>query len=242
VNRRASLPGVDELFGARPHAPATRRPTGDAGPPEEPVMADDETLAAGLAVLQQVVAGEDPTVNAARTEAEHLAVPSPEVGALLRWVVADRGVRAVVEVGSAGGVSGLWMLPAMPAGGVLTSLEPDPEAHRLAAAALETSPTDCRVRSIQGEATTLLERLADRGYDLVLLQGDHGGYPDHLERARSLLHPGGLLIARGILPVGEHREPLRRFLHDLVEDPAFSVTVLPIDDGLALATRLPDPA
>lgn len=242
MNRRASLPGVDELFGVRTPTPP---PSGGGDAGEGAVapgpVAGDDGLGAALAVLRQAVAGEDPAVQTARAAAADLALPSPEVGALLRWLVADRAVRTVVEVGAAGGVSGLWMLPAMPAGGVLTSLEPDADAHRRAVTALEGAPTDSRVRSIHGEATTLLARLADDGYDLILLQSDHGGYPGHLERARSLLRAGGLLVARGVLPVGEHEEALGRFLHDLTEDPAFTATVLPIDDGVALATRLPGP-
>jgi predicted O-methyltransferase YrrM len=129
----------------------------------------------------------------------------------------------------------------MTRGGVLTSLEPDPETYRLATTAFK-EVAGSRVRSIHGDVSTLLERLADASYDLVLLQADHGSYPQHLVSARTLLRPGGMLVARGVLPTGEHRLALTRFLHDLVEDPALSATVLPIDDGVALANRLPDPA
>lgn len=235
MNRRVSLPGVDELFGARPSGP-------DRGPASGADRADTTAAEPGtaLTVLRQAVAGEDAAVQAARAAAQDLRPPSPEVGALLRWLAVDHDTRTVVEVGAAGGVSGLWLLAGMSAGGVLTSLELDPHAHRLAASALEGADTEARVRSIQGEGATLLDRLADASYDLVLLQNDHAAYPEHLTRARTLLRPGGLLVARGVLPVGDHEEPLGRFLHDLLEDPGFSATVLPLDDGVAIATRTPE--
>jgi predicted O-methyltransferase YrrM len=242
VNRRASLPGVDELFGVRSPAPAEGTTTDPSVARSEPDGGGDrDALDAGLAVLRQAVHDEDPALQAARAAAADLDVPSPEVGALLQWLVADRGVRAAVEVGAAGGVSGLVILSGMRAGGVLTSLEPDTDAHRRSVAALASGPTDSRVRSIEGEAGTLMARLADQAYDLLLLQSGHHDYPAHLVRARSLLHPGGLLVARGVLPVGEHAEALTAFLHQLREDPAFHAVVLPIDGGLTLATRLAGP-
>jgi predicted O-methyltransferase YrrM len=233
VNRRASLPGVDALFGA---GPGTRE-QGQTAPEATPGPGNTAVVEA-VAALRQVAANEDATLRSVRAAASELETPSPEIGALLRWAATACRARTVVEIGSAGGVSGLWLLEGMAEGGVLTSLEPDPAAHRLTAKAFEGIAAGPRVRSIHGDAATLLERLADASYDLVLLQTDRGHYPEHLARARDLLRPGGMLIARGILPTGEHQEALTRFVHDLVEDPGFSATVLPIDDGVALANRL----
>lgn len=194
-----------------------------------------------LAEVRRLVAAEDELIGAARERAgARVLPPSPEVGALLRWAVANTGARTAVEIGSAGGVSGLWLLSALPARGIVTSIDPDPHAHGLAAQAFAEAAAGARVRSILGDPATVLPRLSDGAYDLALLQAVPSDYPAQLTHARRLLRPGGILIARGVLRPGEHGDALARFVQDLAEDEAFSAVVLPIDDGLALATRLAD--
>jgi predicted O-methyltransferase YrrM len=228
VNRRASLPGADELFGSK--ARSSR--------PDEGPAAEAGSDARVLAEVRRLTAVEEAPLLAARDRAgERYAPPSPEVGALLRWAVTTCGARTVVEIGAAGGVSGLWLLAALPTGGVLTSIEPDPHGHELAAEAFASVPSRSKVRSILGDPATVLPRLSDGAYDLALLQAVPNGYPQDLVHARRLLRPGGMLIARGVLHHGEHGDALARFVQDLAEDPAFSAVVLPVDDGLALATR-----
>lgn len=233
MDRRTSLPGIDELFGST-GARIDRPPSDEdrAGRTSREVLELTEAREA----VRRLTADEAATMRAAREAAAGVdGVPAPEVGALLRWVATSRQVRTVVEIGSVGGVSGLWLLEALPRGGVLTSLEPDSERRRLAVDAFAAAGVGTRVRSIEGDPSTLLERLADASYDLVLLQTDQAAYPAYLAAARKLLRPGGVLLARGCLPVGEHRDVLARFLHELVEDPLFDTVVLPFDDGLAIA-------
>ncbi|MFP4635292.1 MAG: O-methyltransferase, partial [Nitriliruptoraceae bacterium] len=90
---------------------------------------------------------------------------------------------------------------------------------------------------IRGDAATVLPRLSDGGYDLVVLQTLPAAAPELLEHARRLLRTGGVLVVRGALRPGEHAERLARLLQALADDPGFSSVVLPLDDGLALATR-----
>ena len=195
-----------------------------------------------LTEVRRLIAAEPAAVTSARERAGQATTPpSPEVGALLRWAVSTCDARTAVEIGAAAGVSGLWLLGALPARGVLTSIEPDPHAHGLAGAAFEEAAAGSRVRSILGDPGTVLPRLSDAAYDVALLQSDPEGYPDDLDHARRLLRPGGILIARNVLRPGEHGEALARFVKTLAEDPAFEATVLPIDGGLALATRKVDP-
>jgi predicted O-methyltransferase YrrM len=192
--------------------------------------------------LRSLAAPEDDALVAARTRAEGIGVPpSPEVGALLAWVAASVAARSGVEVGSAGGVSALWLLRAFRDRGALTSIEPDPHAHGLATEAYTAAGAGSRVRSILGDPAAVLPRLADDSYDLVLLQLEGGSSPDDLVHARRLLREGGVLVARGVARRGDRAEARARFLHQLLEDGSFATAVLPIDDGLALATRLAAP-
>ena len=94
------------------------------------------------------------------------------------------------------------------------------------------------MRAIRGDAATVLSRLSDDAYDLVLVQGGAADYPDHLVHARRLLRPGGVLAARGVLRRGEAPDALAAFLEALASDEGFATTVLPLDDGIALATRV----
>lgn len=191
-----------------------------------------------LAEVRRLTAAEDEAITAAREHAGTvLTPPSPEVGALLRWAALTCNARAAVEIGAAGGVSGLWLLRALPDRGVLTSIEPDPHAHGLASRAFETVGAGARVRSILGDPRTVLPRLSDGAYDLALIQADAAGYPGYLEEARRLLRPGAIVVARGVLRHGESADALARFVQTLAEDEGFSAVVLPLEDGLALATR-----
>ncbi len=187
--------------------------------------------------VRKVLAPESETTVTARQRAAANHPPDPEVGALLRWAMRTIGAGAVAEVGAAGGVSGSWIVPDLPARGVLTSIEPDTHAHGLATDAFEAMGAGPRVRAILGEASTVLGRLADGAYDLVLLQSRPALSLDLLEHAARLLRPGGLLLVRGALRGGEHAEVLAAALAALAEDGTFDATVLGVDGGLLLATR-----
>ncbi len=193
-----------------------------------------------LAEVRQLTAPEEGPLAAARQRAmPALRPPSPEVGTLLRWAARTCAARTAVEVGSAGGVSGLWILAGLPDRGVLTSIDPDPHAHGLSTQAFEEAEAGSRVRSILGEPDTVLARLSDGAYDLMVLQSAPLDAAE-LEHAHRLLRAGGMLVVRGVLRPGEHAEAEARLLTSLVEDERFDEMVLPIDDGVVVATRRDD--
>lgn len=188
--------------------------------------------------VRGLIAHEDDATARARERAEQVGpVPSPELGALLAWTAATVAARHVVEVGSAGGLSGLWLLRGMQDKGVLTSVENDAHWHGLATTAYEQAGESDRVRSILGDPTEVLPRLSDATYELVLVQGRLTDHPTYLEHARRLIKPGGVLIARGLLhdPDTARGTALRAFA-ELLEEDGWTGTVLPVDDGVGLAT------
>lgn len=194
-----------------------------------------------LTEVRRLTAAEDEAQLAARERAASGA-PSPEVGALLAWTAATTAAATAVEVGSASGVSGLWLTRGMAPRGTLTSVEPDAHAHGLATAAYQEAGRTRQVRAIQGEPGTVLPRLSDGGYDLVLLQRPDEPCAELLEHARRLLRPGGALIVRHALQRGANAEEQAACLQQLSQDEGLLATVLPVDDGVALATRLDDEA
>lgn len=192
--------------------------------------------------VRRVMAPEPDTTVTARRRAAPLGPPAPEVGALLRWAARTVGARAVVEVGAAGGVSGAWLLPELPPRGVLTSIEADTHAHALATDAFEAMQAGPSVRSIHGDPLTVLDRLSDAAYDLVVLQSHPAVSPVLLDHARRLLRTGGMLVIRGVLRGGDEADDAAASLQALAEDESFTATLLPVDHGLVLATRLAPPA
>ncbi|WP_264991161.1 O-methyltransferase, partial [Mycobacterium kiyosense] len=91
---------------------------------------------------------------------------TPAVGALLSLLAKLSGGKAVAEVGTGVGVSGLWLLSGMSDDGVLTTIDIEPEYARLAKQAFtEAQVGPSRTRLISGRAQEVLTRLADESYD-----------------------------------------------------------------------------
>jgi predicted O-methyltransferase YrrM len=154
---------------------------------------------------------EDGPLQAARTRGDELGcIPiGPGGGAALRFLAAATAARAVVEIGTGAGVSGLWLLRGMRPDGVLTTVDKDPEHQRAARQAfIEAGIPSGRARLITGNALEVLPRLADGGYDLVFVDAAKTEYADYLTEALRLLRPGGVLAFDNAL------------WHDRVADPA----------------------
>ncbi|MEX2324627.1 MAG: class I SAM-dependent methyltransferase [Nitriliruptoraceae bacterium] len=169
--------------------------------------------------------------------------PDPQVGSMMAWAARSLTAKAVVEVGSSGGVSGLWLLRGMDGQGLLTSVEPVAHAHALASDAYTDSGAPGRVRAILGDPLTVLPRLTDGAYDLMVLQTAPHWYTTLFGHAKRLLRPGGMLIARGVLRKTEHADELVAFIEAAVRDDELPTTILPMEDGIAFAIRqAPAPA
>jgi len=178
---------------------------------------------------RRLVIGEDDVQASIRSRAAQAGQPaSLEVASLLRLLAEASEVRHAVEVGSSGGVTGGWLMAGMGARGVLTSIESDSHQHTLASAAYADLGVGDRVRAILGDAATVLGRLSDDQYDLVLLQGPE--VSRHLVAAERLLRDGGLLVVRGVDAADG-----AAVLEAISGQDRWMATVLPLDGGLLLA-------
>lgn len=193
--------------------------------------------------------GEDDVLAAARARAEEVGVTpiGSGAGAALRFLASVLDARAVVEIGTGTGVSGLWLLRGMRADGVLTTVDIEAEHQRLARQTFtDAGIAPQRVRTISGAALDVLPRLTDRHYDIVFVDGDKREYADYLTEALRLLRPGGVVAFDNAL------------WHDRVADPAqrdeetvairalgravsshesLVPLLLPVGDGLLLAKK-----
>jgi len=147
---------------------------------------------------------EDDALIAARRNAAEVggvAPVSPLTGATLRFLAAASGARSVVEIGTGCGPPGTCLLRGWRPGGVLTTVDVEPEHQRLARAAyLAAGFPASRCRLIGGVALDVLPRLADAAYDMVFCDAGRLENSGYLTAALRLLRPGGVVIFNGVLP------------------------------------------
>jgi predicted O-methyltransferase YrrM len=169
-------------------------------------------------------------------------------GAALRFLAAVTEARAVVEIGTGTGVSGVWMLRGMRPDGILTTVDTEAEHQRLARQAfVEAGIPSQRVRLIPGAALDVLPRLTDGHYDLVFADGDKTEYADYLAEALRLLKPGGIVAFDNALWHDRVADPAQRDeetvtireLGKAVRDhEALLPVLLPVGDGLLVAKKV----
>ncbi len=193
---------------------------------------------------------EDDALAAARVRAAEVGARaiSPGGGAALRFVASAIEARAVVEIGTGAGVSGLWLLRGMRADGVLTTVDVEAEHQRLARIAFsEAGHVAPRVRTIAGAALEVLPRLTDGHYDLVFCSADPRESSAYLAEALRLLRPGGVVafdsaLWHGQVPDGSQRDAETTAVRDLLttvsDHESLRPVLLPVGDGLLLATKI----
>jgi predicted O-methyltransferase YrrM len=168
-------------------------------------------------------------------------------GATLRFLAAAIGARAVVEIGTGCGVSGIWLLRGMLPDGILTSVDVEPEHQQLARQAFGAAGFAAnRYRLIGGRALEVLPRLTDGGYDLVFCDGDKQEYPDYLAAGLRLLRPGGIVTFDNALWQGrvadsayqdEDTTAIREVCDRLRSEEHLVPLLLPVGDGLLAGVK-----
>ena len=193
--------------------------------------------------------GEDEALTAAAARGAELgAVPiKPGGGAALRFLAALLDARAVVEIGTGCGVSGIWLLRGMNPDGVLTSIDAEAEHQRLAKQAFaDAGFAPARARLISGLALDVLPRLTDSAYDLVFCDAEKKEYADYLGEAIRLLRVGGVVAFDNAtwhdkVADPAQRDPATIAIRDLGKlvraDPRLVPTLLPVGDGLLVAVK-----
>lgn len=172
---------------------------------------------------------------------------SPGTGAALRLLAATADAKAVAEIGTGTGVSGIYLLQGMRPDGVLTTVDPEPERQQFAKQAFRAAGfAGNRARFIPGRALDVLPRLADGGYDLVFCDGDRMESLEYLAESLRLLRPGGLVCFEGVFADGRTVDSavqpgevlrVRELLRAVRESQELLPSILPVGDGLLCAVR-----
>jgi predicted O-methyltransferase YrrM len=155
--------------------------------------------------------------------------------------------RAVVEVGTGSGVSGLALFAGMLPDGVLTSVDIEPEHQQAAREAfLAVGIPTQRFRLIAGPALSVLPRLSDGGYDMVFIDADKAEYTEYVEEGVRLLRHGGVLALDNALwhdrtadesYIDAETEAIRKALDAVKDNEDLVSSLLPVGDGLLVAAR-----
>ncbi|MPY79589.1 MAG: methyltransferase domain-containing protein [Actinophytocola sp.] len=193
---------------------------------------------------------DEETLLTARTRADELGCQTvaPSVGCTLRFLTATLSARAVVEIGTGTGVSGLYLLQGMTQDGVLTSIDIEPEFHSAARAAFaEAGFGGSKTRLIMGRAVDVMPRLTSGGYDLVFVDAVKAEFPHYYEQGVELLRPGGVIAFNGILANGALSDlarrdqdtlALREVARSVATDDRLMPAMLPVAGGLLAGARL----
>jgi predicted O-methyltransferase YrrM len=206
--------------------------------------------------LAGLFAPPDPALEAALQSSAAAGLPAiqvtPNVGKFLFLLARLMGARSILEIGTLGAYSTIWLARALPPGGRLITLESEPRHAEIARANLTRAGLTEAVELLLGRALDTLPQLAaeKRGpFDLIFIDADKPGYPNYLPWALKLSRPGSLIIADNVVRKGAvvdagstdpNVQAVRRFLELLAAEPGVSATVIQTVgsknyDGLAIA-------
>lgn len=212
----------------------------------------DEFLSAKLAPHDNVLTAALEASQAA--DLPDIAV-SPNQGKLLHVLAQSIGAKQILEVGTLGGYSSIWLARALSEGGHLHTLEFEPTHATVAQANLDQAGLADRVTVHVGLAIESLAKLHSDGagpFDFVFIDADKPSIPDYFAWALKLTHPGSLIVVDNVVRQGQITDPenpdervqgCQRFLELLSKEDRVSATVVQTVgakgyDGFALATVL----
>jgi len=183
---------------------------------------------------------------------------TPNQGKLLELLVRVQNARTILELGTLGGYSTIWLTRGLPPGGRLVTLEADPRFAEVARANIARAGFGEVVELRVGPALETLPELAAEGagpFDLIFIDADKGNYPGYFEWSLKLSRPGTLIVGDNVVRDGaildpDAKDPLtgdtnlirgvRRFYELLSAEPRVSATAIQTVggkgyDGFALA-------
>jgi predicted O-methyltransferase YrrM len=207
----------------------------------------------------ELLAPEDKALSASMEANREAGLPSIDVPALLgkflELMVRISGARRVLEIGTLGGYSTIWLARALPAGGKVVTLEIDPHHADIARANLKTAGVLERVEVRLGPASETLRAMHESGdapFDVVFIDADKKSLPEYVDWSLKLSRPGSVIIADNVVRDGrvldaESTDPdiqgVRRMTEMIASHPRLSATAIPTVgargyDGFAVAVVL----
>ena len=182
--------------------------------------------------------------------AEGLPLVYPDTGALLHTLALACGATRILEIGTAIGYSTLWLATALPADGMMITMEYDAARAERARNHFAAAGYADRISVMVGDATRFLHKVAGP-FDLIFQDSDKKLYEPMLDRLVDLLRPGGLLVCDNVLWDGEvipdyvatpKKNPedtaaIAAFNRRLAADSRLYTSMLQVGDGVSVSVR-----
>ncbi|HLM87061.1 MAG TPA: O-methyltransferase [Solirubrobacteraceae bacterium] len=207
--------------------------------------------------IENLLIGSDPALDAALKASADAGLPpialTPALGKLLHLLARMHGARSILEVGTLGGYSTIWLARALPDDGRVITLELDPRYAQVAAANVERAGLAGLIEIRVGRAIDSLRALIDEGagpFDLIFIDADKQSTPEYFEHALELSRPGSAIVTDNVVLGGAlidaaSEDPraagMRRF-HELLASQRQRVTATTVQtvgakgyDGFTLA-------
>jgi predicted O-methyltransferase YrrM len=180
----------------------------------------------------------DPALEAALNASAAAGLPAIAVsaaqGKLLHLLALIHGARRILEIGTLGGYSTIWLARALPEGGRVVTLEFNPRHADVARANIATAGLAARVDLRVGRALDLLPSLAGDPFDLVFIDADKPSTTEYFQWAVKLSRPGAVIVVDNVVRDGGLIDPngnedvqgMRRFMKAAAAEPRVTGTVL----------------
>ena len=164
--------------------------------------------------LVSLLAPPDPSLDAALSDSTSSGLPAinvaPNQGKLLELLARIHGSRRILEIGTLGGYSTIWLARALPENGELISLELDPRHAEVARVNIERAGFATSVDVRIGSAVESLRDLVNEEvepFDFVCIDADKESYPEYFELALTLSRPGTMIVADNVVRAGAVIDP-----------------------------------
>jgi predicted O-methyltransferase YrrM len=204
------------------------------------------------AFLDATVLGDDPALSAALEASDAAGLPkiavSAQQGKFLSLLATAVGARRILEIGTLGGFSTIWLARGAGPDGRVTTLEYEPKHAEVARANIDRAGVGDRVEVIVGAALETLPTVTGGPFDLVFIDADKENNPGYLEWAVKLTRPGSVVVVDNVIREGailsSDPDPVlqgtRRALEILGEHPQLDTAVIQTVgakhwDGFAIA-------
>jgi predicted O-methyltransferase YrrM len=160
--------------------------------------------------LEDLLVGPDAALEAALRASTEAGLPAinvaPTQGKLLHLLARVRGARAILEIGTLGGYSTIWMARALPPDGRLVTLEVDAQHADVARTNIARAGLAQRVEVRLGRALDVLPKLAAEAagpFDLIFIDADKANIPAYFKWALQLSRPGSLIVVDNVVRGGD---------------------------------------
>ena len=211
----------------------------------------DSAYERDLDYLERIAGAPDPVLADLERSGrlEEIPIVDRETGRLLEVLVAAKSAQRVLELGTAYGYSTVWMAKALAPGGRIVTIDPDRERTQIAHGFFQRAGVADKIEIRNAPALDVLAELPEKSFDVIFVDALKEEYSGYLRLAVPLLKLAGMVLVDNLLwghrasmqPSGSDPasvKAIRTFNEELLGHPQLLATIIPVGDGVGVATRI----